>query len=92
MDAGILRRADPEDISVTLWTHAHGLVTLYLRGVLQIDEPSFEEVYVNSSRRVLAGLATPEFAASLLEKDQAMHLSRPETRTETGQVRYKTGT
>jgi AcrR family transcriptional regulator len=92
MDAGILSRGDTEDISVTLWAHAHGLVTLFLRGVLQIDERAFEELYMSSSRRVLAGLATQEFAASLLEEDRAVHLNRPETRTETGHVRYKTGT
>jgi AcrR family transcriptional regulator len=92
MDAGILRRGDPEDISVTLWTHAHGLLTLYLRGVLQIDEPGFQELYMSSSRRLLAGVATQEYAASLVERDQAVHLNRPEARTETGHVRYKTGT
>jgi AcrR family transcriptional regulator len=92
MDAGILRRGDPEDISVTLWTHAHGLLTLYLRGVLRIDEPGFRELYMSSSRRLLAGLATLEYAASLVERDQAVHLNRPETRTDPGHVRYKTGT
>jgi hypothetical protein len=92
IDSGILRRGDPEDISVTLWTHAHGLVTLYLRGVLRIDEPGFKQLYMSSSGRLLAGLATKEFAATLVEKDQAVHLNRPETRTEAGHVQYKTGT
>jgi len=92
IDAGILRRGDPEDISITLWTHAHGLLTLYLRGVLRIDEAGFRELYMTSSRRLMAGLATAEFATSLMEKDQAVHLSRPETRTDAGHVQFKTGT
>lgn len=92
MDSGILRRGDPKDISVTLWTHAHGLVTLYLRGVLRIDEEGFRELYASSSRRVLAGLATEECAASLMQRDQTVHLTRPETRTDQSHVRYKTGT
>ena len=92
MDAGILRRGDPEDISVTLWAHAHGLLTLYLRGVLRIEEAGFRELYVSSSRRLLAGLATTEYATSLVERDQAVHLNHPETRTDSGHVRYKTGT
>jgi AcrR family transcriptional regulator len=92
MDAGILRRGDPEDISVTLWAHAHGLLTLYLRGVLRIEEAGFRELYLSSSRRLLAGLATTEYATSLVERDQAVHLNRPETRTDSGHVRYKTGT
>lgn len=66
MDSGILRKADPEDTSVALWGHAHGLITLYLRGVLRMDEASFRKLYMNSSSRVMAGLATPEFSAELL--------------------------
>ena len=34
MDAGILRRADPEAVGLTLWAHAHGLIgQLHMQGV-----------------------------------------------------------
>jgi len=66
MDAGILRRGDPHDISVTLWAHAHGLLTLYLRGSLHATEEEVRSLFRVSTRRVLVGLATEEYAASLL--------------------------
>jgi len=65
MDAGILRRADPGDVSVTMWAHAHGLLTLYLRGMLRADESEVRELYGSSFRRLLTGLAEPEGIAAL---------------------------
>jgi AcrR family transcriptional regulator len=67
MDDGLLRRGDPRDASVTLWGHAHGLMALYLRGALRIDESGFRTLFRNSYRRLLAGLACPEFGQQLLE-------------------------
>ena len=60
--ASMLRDGDPGAISVTLWAHAHGLVSLYLRGMLGVDEQGFRDLFRSSTRRLLAGLSTPEFA------------------------------
>lgn len=65
VDAGLLKREDPEKISVTLWAHAHGLVVLYLRGMLEMDEAEFRRLYMDSGRRMLGGLATREFQEML---------------------------
>ena len=66
VDAGLLRSdLMPEEVSVTLWAHAHGLLSLYLGRMLDHDEKAFREVYGASSRRVLQGMATPGFAAAL---------------------------
>lgn len=66
MDAGFIRRGDPEPIAITMWSHAHGLVSLYLRGALDLaDEEAFRRLYRDSSVRVLRGVATDEAAASL---------------------------
>ncbi len=92
MDAGILRRADPKDTSVTLWTHAHGLVTLFLRGVLRKDEQGFRELYASSSRRLLAGLATPDYGEGLVELDVGAKLSPLGKRTTMERAKLKTGT
>jgi AcrR family transcriptional regulator len=58
MEAGVLEQDDPEDVSATLWAHAHGLVSIWLRGMVDLDAEGFRELYRVSSRRVLAGLAT----------------------------------
>lgn len=57
MDAGLLREADPGDVALTLWAHAHGLIALYLQGMLETDEAGFRELYRSSHRRALRGLA-----------------------------------
>jgi AcrR family transcriptional regulator len=60
MDAGILREGDPRDVSVTMWAHAHGLLSLYGRGLLAfggtLDEGGFRVLYRASERRVLEGM------------------------------------
>jgi AcrR family transcriptional regulator len=59
---GMLRDGDPTDISVTLWAHSHGLISLYLRGMLLVEEATFRELFRSSTWRLLVGLATSEFA------------------------------
>lgn len=65
MDAGLLERGDPEAVSATLWAHAHGLVSIWLRGMVGLDEDGFRALFRASSRRVLAGLATDALRARL---------------------------
>jgi len=62
VDAGLLRDDEPQAIGRTLWAHAHGLVQLYLRGLLDLDEAGFRQLYRESGRRVIRGLAGPKFA------------------------------
>lgn len=78
MDAGILREGDPRDVSVTMWAHAHGLLSLYARGLLafgeSLDEEEFRTLYRASARRALEGMTSgplPEVAVSGDEPDQA---------------------
>jgi len=75
MDAGILRKGNPEDTAMTLWSHAHGLVTLFLRGRLRVDVEGFRKIYRDSHRRLFAGVATPEHGQQLLEADAATPLN-----------------
>lgn len=63
MDAGTLEEGDPREVAVTLWSHAHGLIALHLRGLLEVDEEQFRNLYVASTRRVLGGLATEAWRA-----------------------------
>ena len=69
MDAGFLEEGDPEQVSVTLWSHAHGLIALHLRGMLDADEEEFRNLYVASTRRVLRGLASDDARSRMPERE-----------------------
>ena len=67
MDDGILLEGDPEEISITLWGHAHGLITLHRKGVLMregsMDDEAFRSLFEASGLRMLRGLADPAHVA-----------------------------
>ncbi|HEU4670133.1 MAG TPA: TetR/AcrR family transcriptional regulator [Dyella sp.] len=56
MRAGVLRKDDPWQVAMTLWAHAHGLVTLYRAGRFNDDEAHFRAFYQASLRRVIDGI------------------------------------
>lgn len=58
MDAGMLQPADPMEVGMTLWAHAHGLIKLYQQGHFQMPESQFREVYRASAQRMMSGIAT----------------------------------
>ncbi|MDE0356784.1 MAG: TetR/AcrR family transcriptional regulator [Gammaproteobacteria bacterium] len=59
VDAGYLRaEADVRDVGMTMWAHSHGLITIYLRGLLGLSEAEFREVYRASCGRMLVGVGT----------------------------------
>jgi AcrR family transcriptional regulator len=63
MRAGILQDGDPLDVSMTMWAHAHGMVQLFLQGRLGTDDPeAFRAVFAASGARLMAGVATEQFA------------------------------
>ena len=71
MDSGVLRPEDPEEASITMWAHAHGLLSLYLGGMLTepdgtpFSEEVFREKYLESGLRLMRGMATAEGVADL---------------------------
>ncbi|MFW6192424.1 MAG: TetR/AcrR family transcriptional regulator [Gemmatimonadota bacterium] len=75
MDAGFLERGDPTEVSTTLWAHAHGLVSIWLRGMVDLDEEAFRSLFRSSARRVLAGLATADHRRRL--RDPSEETERP---------------
>lgn len=59
VDAGYLSsEADVRDVGMTMWAHSHGLITIYLRGLLGLGEAEFREVYRASCGRMLVGVGT----------------------------------
>ena len=55
-DAGLLADHDPQASGVTLWAHSHGLIALYLKGMLPMSERQFRDLYRASNARVMQGL------------------------------------
>lgn len=67
-DAGILREGDPVQMSLTMWAHAHGMITLYHHGHFRMDEATFMEHFKRSGATMMVGVATEEFATELTEQ------------------------
>lgn len=62
MDAGYLREGDPHQVSLTLWGHGHGLISIYHRGLLPVQkEEDFRELVTQSFSRLMEGLGTEAF-------------------------------
>lgn len=65
MEAGLLREGDPEKVGLSLWSHAHGLIALYLKGMLSVSEEEVRGMHRASCARVLIGLGTDAYAQRL---------------------------
>ena len=71
MECGILKPGPPETVAWTIWAHWHGLVSIHHRGLFRIDEPEFRRLFLESSWRLMEGLAEPEFAEAMGETVRA---------------------
>lgn len=58
MDAGLLKEGDPTQVSLSLWAHAHGMVTLYHHGHLQVEEEAFRRMFEMSGAFMFMGVGT----------------------------------
>lgn len=65
MDAGLLKEDDPEEVSLTMWGMAHGLVSIYLRGSLPVSREEFRRLFKDAGRRAFQGLGTERYAREL---------------------------
>jgi AcrR family transcriptional regulator len=66
MDAGLIKKGDPQQVSMTLWAHGHGLVSIYHRGLLPVEsEAGFRALVVDSYRRMISGVGTEAYEALL---------------------------
>jgi len=62
IDAGYLKEDDPHKLSLALWGHAHGLLSIYHRGLLPaFDGEAFGNLMTESFLRMMEGLATEAF-------------------------------
>jgi AcrR family transcriptional regulator len=58
MQQGLLRADDVPETSLTIWAHAHGLVTLYLSGRILLSRRQFTQLFLRSMDRLLHGLVS----------------------------------
>ena len=65
IEAGLLEPGDPQEIGLTLWAHGHGLISLYLKGMLPVDQVAFRDLMKASGERVMQGLGNRETAARI---------------------------
>jgi hypothetical protein len=67
MDTGYFQKGDPGAVSITLWAHGHGLVSLYHRGLLPgLDEAGFRHLLYQSYAGIMRGLAMDRYLDYLL--------------------------
>lgn len=60
VDAGLLRETAAWELGLALWSHAHGLLSLYHRGLIEMDEGAFRETFFRSRLLALRGVAREE--------------------------------
>jgi AcrR family transcriptional regulator len=58
MDRQVLRSGDAAETALSIWAHAHGLVSLYLSGRIAAPRATFQKLYMRSLDRLVHGLAT----------------------------------
>jgi AcrR family transcriptional regulator len=61
MDCGMLRPGDAEGVARTIWAHAHGMISIYHRGLLGMEEMEFKQFFLESSWKLMGGIAEEEF-------------------------------
>jgi AcrR family transcriptional regulator len=56
MDRGVFQQDDVGETGLSIWAHAHGLITLYLSGRINMPRTAFRKLYIRSLDRLLNGL------------------------------------
>ncbi len=57
MERKILRSDDVAETALSIWAHAHGLISLYLSGRIKTTRVAFQKLYLRSLDRLARGLA-----------------------------------
>jgi AcrR family transcriptional regulator len=57
MERRVLRPDDVAETALSIWAHAHGLISLYLSGRIAAPRAAFQKLYLRSLDRLVHGLA-----------------------------------
>jgi len=69
MDTGFLKKGDPQTVSLTLWAHGHGLVSLYHRGLLpDTTEQEIRALIIESYAALILGVGTEQYLGYLRDE------------------------
>ena len=66
-EIGFLAPEDPEVVSMTMWAHAHGLLSIYLRGLCPMSREAFEGHFEASGLLMMKGIAGPAWHEGMAE-------------------------
>jgi AcrR family transcriptional regulator len=61
MECEMLRPGDAESVARTIWAQAHGMISIYQRGLLRMEESEFKRFFLESSWRLMGGIGMDEF-------------------------------
>jgi AcrR family transcriptional regulator len=69
MDADFIHPGDPHEVSLTLWAHGHGMISLYHRGLLLVsNEEEFRSLIAASYAQVIRGIGTEKYMEFLADQ------------------------
>lgn len=57
MERRVLRPDDVAETALSIWAHAHGLISLYLSGRIAASRAAFQDLYLRSLDRLVHGLS-----------------------------------
>jgi AcrR family transcriptional regulator len=60
MDAGVLKRDDPELVGRTFWAMSHGLLSIYHRKILRLTEEELRVAFQGAMRQLMTGVGAEE--------------------------------
>lgn len=64
MEAGVIKPDDIEVVATTIWAFSHGLVSLYLGGLLPVPRDEFPAFVRSTMMRLFTGIGGPAFDAA----------------------------
>jgi AcrR family transcriptional regulator len=91
MDAGFLADDDPDAVSLALWAQAHGLISVYQRGLLGVTSDEFRELYRAQMSRLIAGVGSDEDRARVRDELEALPLPYPAAEPKPGEGEPRRG-
>jgi|GEM_PF-229493 len=77
MDSGFLHDDDPDTVALSFWAFARGLISIQQRGLLQVGDEDFREVFRAQIARLIAGTGGEEERRRIRREIAASPASTP---------------
>lgn len=66
MEAGVLKQDDSTTVATMVWAASHGIVSLYLGGLLAVPRDQFPAYFQSTIMRIFTGIGGPAFSLEAL--------------------------